>query len=96
MTSHTPTSKRTPTASISSIVWSVPSASTAGLTYEVRAESATGVLFCNCLAAAHQRVCWHVRWVAQGKASKPVVRATVHARPVAVGCVEDLYTREAR
>jgi hypothetical protein len=51
--------------------WSVPSATTKGITYEVAARVDTGELVCNCMA---RRVCWHIRAVATGMAGKPRVR----------------------
>lgn len=53
--------------------WSVPSATTKGVTYQVAADVVTGELICNCAA---RRVCWHIRAVATGMAGKPRVRVT--------------------
>jgi len=58
--------------------WSVPSATTRGVSYQVSARTDSGELVCNCLA---RRVCWHVKSVAAGQAGKPRIRVTAETRP---------------
>ena len=58
-------------AHLGPLTWSVPSATKRGLSYEVRADSVTGELRCNCAA---RRVCWHVKAVASGAMGKPHIR----------------------
>jgi hypothetical protein len=78
-------------ATISSIVWTVPSSTTPGAEYRVCAISPTGLLTCSCRAGQFNKLCKHVRSVVAGSAGRPVVRATVHAQPCTVGTVDDLY-----
>ena len=56
-----------------SITWSVPSATTKGVTYEVRASVDDGRLECNCPARV---VCWHIKAVASDAIGKPRVRVS--------------------
>jgi len=75
-----------PQAAIKSTIgplrWTVPSATTKGVTYEVAADTVTGELVCSCLA---RRVCWHIKSVAAGAIGKPRVRITQRpARPLTV------------
>jgi len=67
----------------------VESATAPGVSYEVRADLEDYRLTCNCLASGFDRVCWHVRAVASGKAGKPRVRITVQTRPAPVSPIGD-------
>ena len=64
-------------SSIGPLRWTVPSATTKGVTHTVTADAATGELLCNCLT---RRTCWHVKAVAAGVIGKPRVRVT--QRPI--------------
>jgi len=57
--------------------WTVPSATTKGVTYEVTADTATGELRCNCPARV---TCWHIKSVAVGQAGRP--RLSASSRPL--------------
>ena len=74
MQNQTPSHQST----IGPLRWSVPSATTRGVTYEVSARTDTGELVCNCLA---RRVCWHIKATAAGAIGKPRVRITAVTRP---------------
>ena len=58
--------------------WTVPSATTSGVTYEVSTRPETGELVCNCAA---RRVCWHIKVVSTGLAGKPHCRITQQPKP---------------
>ncbi len=64
-------------STIGPLRWTVPSATTKGVTHTVTADAGTGELLCNCLA---RRTCWHVKAVAAGVIGKPRVRVT--QRPI--------------
>ncbi len=60
-------------STIGPLRWTVPSATTKGVTYEVAADVVTGELVCDCAA---RRACWHLKSVASGQAGRPRVRYT--------------------
>ena len=76
---------------VTSIVWSVPSATTKGITYEVRADPIDGRLTCNCMAGTSGKCCWHVKSVAAGAIGKPRVRFTPAPRLTAAEINSSLY-----
>ena len=97
MTNQTPTKAYTaPTGiaaprGVQSIVWSVPSATQRGVTYEVRANPVDMRLECNCLAGVNGKCCWHVKSVASGAIGKPRVRYTPAPRHTLAAINADLY-----
>ena len=77
-------------ARLGPLTWTVPSATTRGVSYEVKADVVTGELRCNCPA---RRVCWHVKACAAGAMGKPHIRvrpqAPVPTRPQPAGALSD-------
>jgi hypothetical protein len=70
-------------STIRSITWTVPSTTTPGVTYLVRADSPTGLLRCSCPASQYPKTrgrCWHLKAVHAGMAGKPRVRVTAITR----------------
>ncbi len=70
----------TPAYQITAIVWDVPSASTPGRVYHVRAVTPDDVPECDCEASQHPKTqgkCWHVKAARSGLAGKPRCRASV-------------------
>jgi hypothetical protein len=91
--SRYPTTQQPSTRSrLGPLRWTVPSATTRGITYEVTADPVDGRLICNCPAATFRpaAACKHAQQVAAGGWGKPRVRLC--PAPAGRLPVDDLYS----
>ena len=62
-----------------SLTYTVPSATTAGITYTVTVDPSTGLMECACKGASYGHDCWHKKAIRAG-----VVKPRVRIRPLEV------------